>query len=263
MFINDKNVAQKTTAQTNTNPSNSEQPTVSDFARQYLAFDPDPLQSAVLDSSASRGILNCTRQWGKSTVLAVKAAHRAYTRAASLTLVASPSVRQSAEFLRKTAEFLRRLGIPRRGDGDNAGSLALPNGSRIVGLPGIESTVRGFSAVSLLLIDEASRVSDATYKSLRPMLAVGAGDLWLMSTPFGKRGFFYEAWAHGEDWERHAVPATQCPRIPAAFLEEERREVGEAWFAQEYLCEFIDSGGGWFSRNIVEEALCDGEPLWL
>ena len=95
------------------------------------------------------------------------------------------------------------------------------------------------------------------------MLAVGHGDLWLMSTPYGKRGFFYEAWAYGEDWERHAVPATQCPRIPAAFLEEERREVGETWFAQEYLCEFIDSGGGWFSRTLIEESLCDGDPLCL
>jgi hypothetical protein len=28
------------------------------------------------------------------------------------------------------------------------------------------------------------------YKSLRPTLAVGNGDLWLMSTPYGKRGFF-------------------------------------------------------------------------
>jgi hypothetical protein len=156
---------------------------VSEFARHKLAFEPDARQAAVLDSAAKRGILNCTRQWGKSTVLAVKAVHRAWTVAGSLTLVASPSERQSGEFLRKAAEFLGRLGVKRRGDGDNSSSLALPNGSRIVGLPGIESTVRGFSAVSLLLIDEASRVSDATYKSLRPMLAVGNGDLWLMSTP--------------------------------------------------------------------------------
>ena len=41
----------------------------------------------------------------------------------------------------------------------------LPNGSRIVGLPGTEATVRGFSAVSLLLIDEASRVVDEMYQS--------------------------------------------------------------------------------------------------
>ena len=82
-------------------------------------------------------------------------------------------------------------------------SLAFPNGSRIVGLPGNEATVRGFSAVALMLVDEASRVSDDLYRAIRPMLAVSDGTLWLMSTPFGKRGFFYEAWANGGDtWER-------------------------------------------------------------
>jgi hypothetical protein len=189
--------------------------------------------------------------------------HRAWTVAGSLTLVASPSERQSGEFLRKAAEFLARLGVKRRGDGDNSSSLALPNGSRIVGLPGTEATVRGFSAVSLLLIDEASRVSDAMYKSLRPMLAVGNGDLWLMSTPYGKRGFFYEAWAYGDGWERHTARATECQRIPAEFLETERSAVGQAWFSQEFLCEFIEESGGLFSREIVEAALSDDEPLWL
>ncbi len=215
-----------------------------------------------MDSQAKRGILNCSRQWGKSTVLAVKAVHRAWTVAGVTILVASPSERQSGEFLRKAAEFLGRLGAKRRGDGDNASSLALPNGSRIVGLPGTEGTVRGFSAVSLLLIDEAARVPDAVYKSLRPMLAVGNGDLWMMSTPWGKRGFFYETWAYGDGWERHTAPATACARIPAEFLEEERRELGSRWFAQEYLCEFVDDGAGWFGRDLVEGAFSGDEPLW-
>jgi hypothetical protein len=236
--------------------------TVSDFARLKLNFQPDALQAAVLDSQSKRGVLNCTRQWGKSTVLAIKAVHRACTVARSLILVASPCGRQSGEFLRKAAEFLSRLGIKRRGDGSNACSLALPNGSRIVGIPGTEATIRGFSAVSLLLIDEASRVPDETYKSLRPMLAVGNGDLWLMSTPFGKRGFFYEAWSHGDAWERHTAPATQCPRILPAFLEDERSELGPKWFAQEYLCEFLDDGSGWFTRAVIEGAMCDRDPLW-
>ncbi len=118
-----------------------------------------------------------------------------------------------------------------------------------MGLPGTEGTLRGFSAVSLLLIDEASRVDDAMYKSLRPMLAVGNGDLWLMSTPYGKRGFFYDAWVR--------VPATECPRIQAPFLEEERAHMGPAWFRQEYLCEFVDSGGTVFNRDLVEAALDD------
>jgi hypothetical protein len=185
-----------------------------DFARERLGFEPDERQSEVLDSSIRRGLLNCTRQWGKSTVTAVKAVHRAYSEAGSLTLVLSPSARQSAEFVRKAAGFLRRLGIKPRGDGDNETSLLLPNGSRIVGLPGVEATVRGFSAVGLLLIDEASRVPDELYKAVRPMLATGGGDLWLMSTPCGKRGFFHDAWERGgSKWTRVRVPATECPRI--------------------------------------------------
>jgi hypothetical protein len=131
-----------------------------------------------------------------------------------------------------------------------------------VGTPGKEATLRGFSAVSLLIIDEASRVEDAVYKALRPMLAVGNGDLWLLSTPFGKRGFFYENWADGsEDWVRTAVPATECPRITEGFLDEERRQLGDLWFRQEYLCEFIEDGQEMFGRDVVMAALDEGETL--
>src|SRR5215467_12406076 len=103
------------------------------------------------ESRRGRGLLNCSRQWGKSTVSAAKALYTAWHEAGSLTLVVSPSARQSGEFLRKAEGFARRLGIRPRGDGDNEISLALPNGSRIVGLPGAEATIRGFSAVSLVL----------------------------------------------------------------------------------------------------------------
>jgi hypothetical protein len=147
-----------------------------EFARKRLKFEPDERQIEVLRSKAKRGVLNCTRQWGKSTIAAAKAVHRAFTQDKSLVLVASPTDRQSAELIRKAAGMVATLGITPRGDGDNQNSLLFPNGSRIVGLPGMEATVRGFSAVSLLLIDEASRVEDAIYKALRPMLAVGDGE---------------------------------------------------------------------------------------
>src|SRR5438132_7947400 len=123
------------------------------FARERLRMRPDELQAKMLGGSVRRGLLNCTRQWGKSTVAAVKALHRACFEPGSLTVVLSPSGRQSAEFLRKASGFARKLGVTPRGDGDNEISLMLPNGARIVGLPGSESTVRGFSAVSLMVID--------------------------------------------------------------------------------------------------------------
>jgi hypothetical protein len=208
-------------------------------------------------------MLNCTRQWGKSTIAAAKAVHQAWSQEGSLTLVVSPSARQSGEFVRKAAGFARRLGVERKGDGDNEMSMVFPNGSRIVGLPGSEATIRGFSAVSLLVVDEAARVSDELYKAIRPMLAVSEGALWLMSTPFGKRGFFWEAWERGgEEWERVRVTAAECPRIGRAFLEEERRSLGERWFRQEYMCEFVDVDSGVFDRDMVGRAIRADVEAW-
>ncbi len=240
-------------------------PEIVEWVLQKLGLEADAAQRRVLTTGSTRVVLNCTRQWGKSTITAAKAVHHAFTQPGTLSLVASPSGRQSGEFLRKAAEFARRLKVRPKGDGDNEISLEFPNRSRIVGLPGIEATVRGFSAVSLLVVDEAARVEDELYLAIRPMLAVSQGTLWLLSTPFGKRGFFYETWERGgPEWERVRVPATECPRIARAFLEEERRTMGERWFRQEYLCEFVDAVSGVFDRDVVEKAITqDVEPLKL
>ncbi len=39
--------------------------------------------------------------------------------------------------------------------------------------------------------------------------------------------------------------------------------MGRHWFAQEYMCEFVDNGGGWFTRDVVEAAFSGDEPLFL
>src|SRR5207302_443880 len=61
------------------------------WVRQKLGFEPDAMQERVLATHKKRGLLNCTRQWGKSTLTAAKAVHQAYTERESLTLVVSPS----------------------------------------------------------------------------------------------------------------------------------------------------------------------------
>ncbi|MEP6539487.1 MAG: terminase family protein [Bryobacteraceae bacterium] len=229
-----------------------------EFARTRLGFEPDAKQSLMLGDRVRRGLLNCSRQWGKSTVAAAKAVHVAETRPKSLVLVLSPTHKQSAELVRKAGEFVQRLGRVPRGDGQNPRSLLFPNGSRIVALAGREATVRGFSAVTLLLIDEASRVSDDLYRAVRPMLAVSGGDLWLMSTPCGKRGFFYEEWAHGGDqWVRVAVTGEECSRIDQALVAEERANENDRWFRQEYCCEFVDNEESLFDSDVIRAAIQD------
>ena len=70
------------------------------------------------------------------------------------------------------------------------------------------------------------------------MLAVSNGRLICLSTPYGRRGFFYDAWCSPDDsWARIRVPATDVPRISPEFLAAERR-LGDAYFRQEYECSF-------------------------
>jgi len=244
-------------------PEIHRQPDAVTWAREALDFQPDLKQQEVLASSARRGILNCTRQWGKSTTCAIKAVHYANFHPHSLVIVASPSLRQSGEFLRKARKALSQLGIRARGDGENICSLLLPNGSRIVGLPENEDTIRGFSGVGLMIIDEAARVSDEMYQALRPMLAVGNGALWLMSTPNGRSGFFYREWSGNRPWTRIQATAEECPRIPKDFLQEERETLGEEVFRQEYACDFVSGDGALFDEAQIRARLSPRlAPLW-
>ena len=225
------------------------------FAVECSDINPDPWQREVLRTSTKKVILNCSRQAGKSTVAAIMALHRILFYDGSLVLLISPSLRQSAELFRKITNMIGTLPQPPKRVEDNKLSMELKNGSRIVSLPGEEANIRGYSKVDLIIEDEAARVSDDLYRALRPMLAVSNGNLILMSTPFGKRGHFYDVWANEEDWLKVDIPATKCPRIDRAFLEKERKSLGDWWFRQEYMCEFVETEDQFFNYEEVMNAL--------
>lgn len=226
-------------------------------------LDPDPWQEKALRSTALRLAFNVTRQGGKSTIAATLADHTAVYRPGSLVLLLSPGLRQSKELFRKVVQVYRATGRPVSPETENTLELGLSNGSRVVSLPGTEKTVRGFSAVDLLIVDEASRVDDALYAAIRPMLAVSNGRLITMSTPWGARGWWWKEWVDGgTTWERYEIPATACPRISAEFLAEERR-YGELFYASEYECRFVDTEDMAFRSEDVEAALDSSvRPLW-
>lgn len=193
------------------------------FAAEQLGFDADPWQADVLRSAHRNTLLCCSRQAGKSTTTAVLALHTALYRPGSLIPLGSPSQRQSRELFNKVVGFLKRLEVAPGLEEDNRLSVRLANHSRVVSLPGTGQTIRGFSAPDLIIEDEAAFVDDVFYRAIRPMLAVSGGRLILMSTPYGQRGHFHEAWTEGGDWHRVEVPATECPRITPEFLASERR----------------------------------------
>ncbi len=228
---------------------------------------PDHWQSDLLQSTAKQLILNCSRQSGKSTITAVLGLHTALFEPNSLVLLLSPSLRQSQELFRKIKDIynvLESTAMPKPIE-ESSLRLELDNGSRIVALPGSEQTIRGFSNVALLIVDEAAICEDSLFFSIRPMLATSGGKIVLLSTPRGKRGFFHDVWTNGGDaWDRTLITARECPRISEQWLLKEKESMPDFWFRQEFLCEFCETIDSVFSYDEVQATLSDTlEPFYF
>jgi hypothetical protein len=199
---------------------------------------PDPWQRALLLSAERQILLNCSRQSGKSTAVSALALHTALFTAGALVLLLSPSQRQSSEIFRKVLDAYKALGKPLPARQQTQLRLELANGSRVLCLPGREGTIRSFGGVNLLVLDEAARIPDDLYRSVRPMLAVSQGRLVALSTPFGQRGWFWQEWESDGPWKKVRITWRDCPRITPQFIAEETRAMGLSWVQQEYECLF-------------------------
>lgn len=232
------------------------------FCGDRLHLEMDAWQADLLRRRGLRELLNVTRQGGKSTSTAAAALHEGAYVPRSKTIVISPSQRQSSLLLASVCEFAERAKIRTRPHPGEDPGLLLPAGE-LVALPGAEATTRGLAGCTWLIVDEAARVPDALFYSARAYLATTNGRTWLLSTPFGKRGFFFSEHESGR-WRVTRVPATACPRISAEFLEEQRASLPDAWFRQEYLCEFTSVEHGVFDHDLVLESVTpEVEPLCL
>jgi hypothetical protein len=224
------------------------------FAEEALGFTLDPWQSQVLRSVERRIVLNCGRQTGKSLLAIILALHRAIFYPGSLSLLVSPSLRQSSALIRRLINLLERLEVKPQLIEMNKLSVSLENRSIVLALPSREGNIRGFTA-NLVVEDEASRISDDTHLALRPMVSVSGGRFIMMSTPAGMRGHFYETWVEGKGWEKVQVTAFDCPRISRDFLEEERIALGERLFGQEYGCQFVEMESQLFGYDLIAQAI--------
>lgn len=228
------------------------------FAR-LAGLEPDAWQTGALRSRAPRALWNICRQAGKSTVAAVLCVHQAVYAPDSLILLVAPSLRQSQEGMAKVVQLYAATGRPVPADAENKLTLELANGSRICALPGSEKTTRGYSAPALVVLDEASRISDDLYHAVTPMTATRAdARILAISTPNGMLGWWYTAWTEGGAlWERVQVTARECPRISAEFLAVEQASMPTGVFAQEYLCEFAAVEDSAFRAEDVYAMLSD------
>ena len=211
---------------------------------------PYPYQERLVSDHAPRIAVKAARQTGKSTAAAIKAAHSALTPNHTILLV-SPSQKQSTEIFRKIKKYMKLGGVkPVR---DTLTDMELPNGSRIVSLPASEHTIRGYTA-NMLIVDEAAFVPDELFDAIIPSLAATQGSLILLSTPFGKSNYFYNAWFDPQ-FSHHEFSASDCPHYTDEFLASEQARMSQLAYRQEYLAEFVEDASAVFRHSLIMSSI--------
>ncbi len=152
-------------------------------------------QKTVLHSQSKRKVINGARQSGKSRIVAAIPAHTARFYPGSISIIGAPTENQANETMAKVIEFITWDREYPRLQKCSKEEVELENGSRIIVRTAKSDTFRGYSCPRVIILDEASRIEDEAYTSgARPMLTDNPdGELYLISTPYGQEGFFYEA----------------------------------------------------------------------
>lgn len=233
------------------------------FAEVVLAFQPFPYQSELLRSKSKRIVACWARQTGKTTAIAVKVTHFAFTNSSTTTLIVSRGLRQSMIMLGVIENLVTAHPMLSKSVIKSTRTLIqLRNGSQIIALPcGPDgASLRGYTA-DLAVMDEAAFMpEDVISGVIFPMLATTNGSAIMLSTPWGRDHIFYRSFKNPDYWSQH-VKAEECPRISKEFLEEQKRDIGELRYKMEYEAEFIEDENCFFSQDLIRECVDDYDPI--
>jgi hypothetical protein len=226
------------------------------WVREIVQVTPAPWQESFLRAPLGVAILALTaRQVGKTTVASWGIAHSMIFSANSLSVIACPAQRQSAEAVRRVREALLKAG--QKLTSDNVYGLELGNGSRVLALPGSDDSIRGLTVDGWIVADEAARLPEDLIAALRPLRARRPqARLAMLSTAWSRSDPFWTAWASDDpSFIRLKATADSSSELFApGFLEQERRALGEHAFNREYLG--IPGGGeaSPFTWDLYEQA---------
>ena len=258
---------------------------------QNLGFEPFDWQKAILNSTGRRIIINAARQSGKSTITSTDPCWIAKYRDNSLSIVLAPTESQSQDDMRKIQSFIRQDSTYPQYDPASTHVNVRENRSIISVVPATQSA-RGKSCPAVVILDEASQIDDLIYTEVvTPMFTDNPGRLILLSTPYGKSGFFYDIFNNprpNDPWERYEIRSPWQPiqkpngldLIPymggdeKAYQAERAKKGIKAWFSprhwnyeeqleklfdmgirkykQEYCCEFVETESSVFSYDEIE-----------
>ena len=226
-----------------------------------------PWQDKFLNSKSKRRILCCARQIGKSTVSGILALWFAFFNPGFTILVVSRTLPQAQEFVYRMRKFLNTSNhhfiwktlTPKGKENKHEIILKTPEKkveSRIIVVPATDAAL-GYTA-NIVIGDEAARWEQGDYvfkEVMEPTVTWTAGDIYLLSTPNGKTGFFWECFNLPEIWEIHHHDWHANPHLTEEYMADKRKLHTSLSWAVNYEAKFVVSQTSYFNPNNIASAV--------
>lgn len=198
-------------------------------------------------------VIKAKRQVGKSICLEGLLIAASLKKENSFSLFVSPTLAQARKVYQEVTKIASELIKSANG---SLLEITFINDSIIKFGSGQQAdSLRGFTikGSGLLMIDEAAYIlDDVFYSILVPTTNVNKSDIFIVSTPKFKRGFFYNLWCTGlgddekiisVDWNKYDTSEFLPPETLAIY----REQMPRLAFQSEFLAEFIDGEGSVFT----------------
>ncbi|QMU22884.1 terminase large subunit domain-containing protein [Gordonia rubripertincta] len=236
------------------------------FAEHLVGEPLWPHQRDMVQSPARIRVMCAGRQVGKSRTLAIEALYRAFTQPNAFVLLISAGEVAARRLLEECATLASASPLLRGSVVDDQRTqVTLSNRSRIISVPASQKQIRGWP-VDLLIIDEAGFVDNEIWRAAEPAIIARPGArIILSSSPWGGIDhFFRQLFNRGMDSPdaRYASfhwPTSLNPLVGADDLEAIRERESSHYFNREYLAEWTEEAGAFFSTDEIDSAVANYE----
>lgn len=224
-------------------------------------LEPDDYQKKFLRCEDKKMALRWARQSGKSTCVAAKVVWWAFTNPNEEILIIAAYEKQARHLWLKIREYCQNEHIKSHVETTQT-QAKFSNGSVIYCFPaGQGKSSAGYSPTKLIL-EEAAFIADEVWEQLEPSLAVTKGLLIFLGTPFGKQGFFYEAFREDSGFTTFHVKANQCPRYSPEDLKKLKETKSEFEWYTMYEAEFVDQAENAIPISLIKSNIHKKEEIY-
>lgn len=235
------------------------------FAERILQRPLWDHQLDIARSPARYRVVCAGRQVGKSTVLSTLALFEAVTRRNVTVLLVSAGEVASRRLLEECTALALESALGGSVLDDSKSLLTFSNGSRIISVPASQRQIRGWP-VDVLIMDEAGFIDPEIWRASEPAIIARPGSkVILTSTPWGDGAHFFRAlWNRGMDRPDLNVaawhwPSSVSPLVDDVLLAQIRDREPADYFKREFLAEWTDEAGAYFTEAEIMNAVADYE----